>query len=220
MQNSATLTCFAARIEMHCASVPELAELLLPIVLVRCELVMWGSEPNDRAGNTNNWPRGVHTCRGLDTQQRCLRPWHGVWGMSRFEATTRPHAARSMRTCGTASKRWRRRWRLTLRWRLRSEYEVVIHGQRLRDQLCFRSLEQSCGLDWKFHAICLHVVTAWRMLFGAGYMHCPCPCAPPMPGNQSVVVAVVVVCVSVRGVRTNHTLDILVSHPLHVTVNT
>ena len=38
MHNSATLTCFAARIEMYCASVPALAELLLT-VLVRCELV-------------------------------------------------------------------------------------------------------------------------------------------------------------------------------------
>ena len=37
------------------------------------------------------------------------------------------------------------------------------HGRRLQDQLCFRSLEQSCGLDWKFDAMCLHVVTAWRM---------------------------------------------------------
>ena len=40
MQNSATLTCFAARIEMYCASVPALAELLPLVVPVQCLLVL------------------------------------------------------------------------------------------------------------------------------------------------------------------------------------
>ena len=68
----------------------------------------------------------------------------------------------------------------------------------------------------KFDAMCLHVVTAWRMLFCAGDVHCPCPCAPSVQEIQSVVV----VCgwfgeeggVCVCG-------NILVSNPLHATVS-
>ena len=40
MQSSASLSCFAARIEVYCASVHALAALLPLLVLVCCELVL------------------------------------------------------------------------------------------------------------------------------------------------------------------------------------
>ena len=83
--------------------------------------------------------------------------------MSRFEGTTRPHAARDLRRCETRPEEREEEVvahvGLTAQTRKRGGHP---HGQVLWDRTL---LLVRCGLDWKFDAICLHVVTAWRMLF-------------------------------------------------------
>ena len=82
-----------------------------------------------------------------------------------FRGHDTPTCCERFKTCETWLKTWERWWWLTLGWRLTTEKQVVIHTVGA-------SATSSASDHWsrvvasivKFDAMCLQVVTAWRML--------------------------------------------------------